>query len=88
MDKQTYLNPIPDPNDEPQSRTIAIPFKFEQPVTREEAAENINEWFRRNTLTADMIQLTGSVGLCFQQGQPRLGRNDRDPNGYGPRNKA
>lgn len=88
MGKQIYVNPIPDPDDEPQSRRITIPFKFEEPVTRKEAAENINEWFRRNTLTADMVQLIGSVGLCFQQVQTRLGPNDRDPNGYGPRSEA
>lgn len=84
--ERKYINPVPDPDDEGQSRTVTIPFKFEQPVTKQEAADNINEWFRRgNTLTADMIQLTGTVGMCFRQVQPHLGSNDRDPNGYGPK---
>ena len=83
-----YINPIPSPDDEPQSRTIMIPFTFQDPVTKEEAAESINEWFKENRLPAEAIHLTGAVGLCYKTVQPRLGKNDRDPDGYGPRESS
>ena len=38
-----YRNPILDLDDEPQSRSVQITFTFEKPVTRAEAAENLNE---------------------------------------------
>ena len=80
-----YQNPVPDIDDEEQSRTVTIPFTFPVPVTRAEAAENLNEWFRQNQLTAGNVKLTGHVGMCYKNVQPSLSRNDRDPNGYGPR---
>lgn len=80
-----YQNPVPDMDDEPQSRSVQLVFTFEQPVTRDEAAENLNEWFKRNTLTGDMIQLRGPVGMRDTQRQPCLGANDSDPDGRGPR---
>lgn len=80
-----YQNPVPDVDDESQSRSVQVMFTFEQPVTREEAAENLNKWFKRNTLTGDMVQLMGPVGMRYKQRQPRLGKNDSDPDGRGPR---
>ena len=81
----SHQNPIPNVDDESQSCSVQIMFTFEQPVTRAEAAENLNEWFKRNTLTPGMVRLVGSVGVCYKERQPRLGVNDRDPDGYGPR---
>lgn len=80
-----YQNPVPDPDDEPQSRTVMIPFRFEKPVTAREAAESLNIWFAHNALLPENVRLTGRVGICYKQIQPSLGRNDRDPRGYGPR---
>ena len=86
---ERYMNPIPDPDDEMQSRTVMVPFTFSDPVTAAEAAENINEYFRRgNVLSPGHVRLTGAVGICYRQRQPSLGRNDRDPDGYGPRASA
>lgn len=83
---KTYTNPIPDLDDEPQSRSITIKFFFKEPVTRSEAAENLNEWFQHNQVIPEMIMLTGNVGIYYKQTQSRLGVEDRDPKGYGPRN--
>ena len=83
-----YQNPIPDLDDELQSKSVVITFQFEDPVTRSEAAENINTWLQSNRLTTEMVQLRGAMGIKFKKVQNRLGEFDRDPLGYGPRNNG
>ena len=52
---------------------------------RLEAAENLNQWFKRHSLDPDAIKLAGDIGIYYRREQQRLGINDRDPKGYGPR---
>lgn len=82
---RSYKNPVPDLDDEPQSRAVTITFRFEDPVTRSEAADNINEWFKQNRVTSDMVRLADMIGCRYKQPQSRLGENDTDPYGVGPR---
>lgn len=85
MRMSEYINPIPSVDDEEQGRTVSIQFTFPHPVTKIEAAENINQWFKRHSLDPDAIKLTGDIGIYYRREQRRLGVNDRDPKGYGPR---
>ncbi len=78
-------NPIPSVDDEPQSRTVRLGFTFERPVTTKEAADILNEWLKNNDITPEKVALLGNIGIKYAEPQPRLGVNDRDPNGYGPR---
>lgn len=80
-----YQNPIPDLDDEPESRYVKIAFHFDNPVTQAEAAENINIWFEQNQITPEMIHLDGRIGTKYVNKQNRLGTEDRDPDGYGPK---
>lgn len=81
----TYINPIPSMDDEEQARIVTMQFLFEKPVTRHEAAENLNLWFKNNKIEDGAIKLVGEVGTCYKRVQKFLGKNDRDPDGYGPR---
>lgn len=82
-----YQNPIPSPTDENISRKVMVSFEFKKGVTKQEAADGINAWFKENggTLSADDILFNGNVGMAYTEVQPQLGKYDRDPDGYGPR---
>lgn len=82
---EKYKNPIPSLDDEPQSCTVELRFSFDGPVTREEAARNLTEFFTVNDVKPNQIILTGQVGIRYKEKQDRLRACDSDPLGDGPR---
>ena len=84
--KKAYVNPIVGLGDENIARKVTISFTFDEPVTKKEAADNINEWFKKgNSISEASVTLTGDIGVKYENVQKRLGANDKDPNGVGPR---
>ncbi len=84
-EKKTYKNPIVSLDDENIARKVTISFTFDEPVTKKEAADSINEWFKINCISEALVALTGDIGVKYASVQKRLGSNDKDPNGVGPR---
>ena len=84
-EKKAWVNPIVGLADENIARKVTISFTFEESVTKKEAADNINEWFRTNCISEASVTLTGDIGVKYENVQKRLGANDKDPNGVGPR---
>ncbi len=84
-EKKAWVNPIVGLADENIARKVTISFTFEEPVTKKEAADNINEWFKTNCISKASVTLTGDIGVKYENVQKRLGANDKDPNGVGPR---
>lgn len=83
--EKAWVNPIVGLDDENIARKVTISFTFDEPVTKKEAADNINEWFKTNCIYETSVTLTGDIGVKYENVQKRLGANDKDPNGVGPR---
>ena len=84
--KKTYVNPVVSLDDENIAKKVTVSFTFDEPVTKKEAADNINEWFKKgNCISEAAITLTGDIGVKYANVQRRLGFNDKDPEGIGPK---
>ena len=62
---QGYKNPIPSLDDEPQSETVTLTFKFDCPATKKEAAEAIRNWIMENEIPLSIVHLTGNVSMRY-----------------------
>lgn len=65
-----YHNPIPSLDDKEQSKKVMFTCSFEEPVTVEEAAQYLTEYFKTNPVTTTCIRLIGDVTVRHELPQP------------------
>lgn len=58
-----YKNPVPHLPDQEQCNKIKLCFSFKEPVTKDEAAKSLSEYFKKHAISPEHIVFDGEITI-------------------------